>query len=428
MTTACGEEDNGLVAAVSYNPAATELTLMHRLAPHLAEEARPRRFVGALSALIAALALLAPGSAQAQGAPQKGIVVLTEFPDVDHSVLRSAVETRFSRHLDNYVREMSYHRVSLQIDVTEKWYTLPRPVSRYRISSRNLEVDRSRVKDLIDNALDLAARDVDFTRYSFAVIFLGARLQDYGMIGLCGYPGMLGWTAGGTLRTGGGQEVKGGVAVFCFQAHLGTLFHDLAHILGGVQGGKRMVPCLYDHDLQAKPGPMRETAVDAMIHLGFWDPMSCHYYKRLEPPPGICSWTKLRLNWIAPAKIKVIRPGEKAEVVLGPLQDGSAETLVVRIPVAAGRYYLVENRQPIGFDRFLPGNGVLIMYADDTVAECRQGKTPVKLINADPSIPHLEGAAFEIGKRDLFRDERNRISIRLTEKVDRSYRLLINAP
>jgi len=361
-------------------------------------------------------------------AAEKGIVVLVEFPDVEHSIGRSAVETRFGQQLNSYIREMSYQRVSLEFDVTRKWYTLPRPVSHYRISSRNLEVDRSKVKGLIEDALDLAGRDADLSAYSFAVLLLGARMQDYGMIGLCGYPGMLGWTSEGVLRTRGGQVVRGGVAIFCFPAHLGTLFHDIAHILGGVQGGKRMVPCLYDHDLQAKPGPMRETAVDAMIHMGFWDPMSCHYYQRMSPPPGISSWTKLRLGWIPASKIQVVRPGERREVVLGPLEDGSTDTLVVKIPIAQGRYYLVENRQPVGFDRFLPGAGVMILYADDSIAECRQGKGPVKLMNADPAVPHLEGAAFDIGKKDLFQDGPNRIGIRLLEKVGRSYRLQVFTP
>ncbi len=368
---------------------------------------------------------MAPSSC---AAAEKGIVILVEFPDVEHSVARSTVETRFGQQLNSYIREMSYQRVSLQFDVTRKWYTLPHPVSHYRISSRNLEVDRSKVKELIEDALDLAGRDADLSTYSFAVLFLGARLQDYGMIGLCGYPGMLGWTSEGVLRTRGGQVVRGGVAIFCFSAHLGTLFHDIAHILGGVQGGKRMVPCLYDHDLQAKPGPMRETAVDAMIHMGFWDPMSCHYYQRMSPPPGISSWTKLRLGWIPASKIQVVRPGQTREVLLGPLEDGSAETLVVKIPIAQGRYYLVENRQPIGFDRFLPGAGVLILYADDSIAECRQGRGPVKLMNADPEVPHLEGAVFDIGKKDLFQDGPNRIGIRLLEKAGRSYRLQIFTP
>jgi hypothetical protein len=357
---------------------------------------------------------------------EKGLIILVEFPDVRHDVKRNFVQERFSRGLNYYIKEMSYNKVSLEIDVTRKWNKMPDSISRYKISSRNLEVDKSRVRKLIDDALDAVDRDVDFSPYSFTAILMGAKLTDYGMIGLCGYPGMLGWGSQDALKTKSGQVVKGGVAIFSFQAHLGTLFHDIAHILGGVKGGKRMVPCLYDHDLQAKPGPMRETFVDATINMGFWDPMSCHYYKRELPPPGISSWTKMRLNWMDPSKIKVVKPGDKAEVTLGPLQDGSSEIVVVKIPLSETTYYLVENRQPVGFDKHLPGSGVLIMYADDTIAECRHGKAPVKLVNADPSVPHLEGAAFDIGKKDSFQDEKNGIRIQLKEKRGASYNILVS--
>jgi len=357
---------------------------------------------------------------------EKGIVILVEFPDVSNSIDRELVQKRFSQQLNNYVKEMSYGKVSLDIDVTKKWFKLPDSVNRYKISSRNLEVDRSRIKKLIEDTLDAADKEVDFSKYSFAVIFMGAKVTDYGMIGLCGYPGMLGWSSQDVLKTRSGQRVRGGVAIFCYQAHLGTLFHDIAHILGGVKADKRMVPCLYDQDLQAKPGSMRETAIDAMINMGFWDPMSCHFYKREVPPPGISSWTKMRLNWIDQSKIKVVKPGQRAELVLGPLEDGSSEVLVVKIPLSATTYYLIENRQPIGCDKYLPGSGVLIMYADDSIAECRHGRAPVKLMDADASIPHFEGAAFDIGKKDSFRDEKNKIIVQLKQKTGDSYTILIS--
>lgn len=361
-----------------------------------------------------------------KGNIEKGIIILVEFPDVQHTVNRNLVQKRFSQQLNSYVKEMSYRAVSLEIDITKKWYKMPNSVSRYKISSRNLEVDKSRVRKLIDDALNAVDKEVAFSQYSFVAIFMGAKLTDYGMIGLCGYPGMLGWSAGDVLKTRSGQVIKGGVAIFSFQAHLGTLFHDIAHILGGVKGGKRMIPCLYDHDLQAKPGPMRETFIDATINMGFWDPMSCHFYKRNLPPPGISCWTRMRLKWIDPTKIKVVEPGEQAEFILGPLEDGSSEILAVQIPLSENTYYLIENRQPIGFDKNLPGSGVLIMYADDTIAECRQGKAPVKLVNADPSVPHLEGAAFDIGKKDSFQDEKHKIKIQIQEKIKGSYKILIS--
>jgi len=368
----------------------------------------------------------AKGKGQLCPIVQKGLIILVEFPDVHHTIDKRYAQKRFFKELNEYVQEMSHGKVCIQGDVTDKWYRMPRPIAEYRISSRNLEVDKSRLTRLILDALSAVDRDVDLSEYSFVAIFMGARLKDYGMIGLCGYPGMLGWSNQEILKTKSGQVVRGGIAIFSYQAHLGTLFHDVAHILGGVKKEKRMLPCLYDHDLQAKPGPMRETFVDAIINMGFWDPMSCHYYKWEIPPPGISSWTKLRLEWIDPSKVAVIKAGQRGEVLLGPLEDPKAETLAIKITVTDSTYFLIENRQAIGFDINLPGNGVLIMHADDSVAECRHGRSPVKLINANSSVPHLEGAAFDIGKNASYVDSKNNVKIELIDKIGNSYKIQVS--
>ncbi|HID61286.1 MAG TPA: hypothetical protein EYP49_00855 [Anaerolineae bacterium] len=224
--------------------------------------------------------------------------------------------------------------------------------------------------------------------------------------------------------------ISNGVAVYCENAHVGVLAHDLLHILGGIVGGRRVVPCLYDHDLQGQSGEFRGYAQFYLINVGFWDPMSCHFYKLNLPPPGLSSWTKLRLNWIAPSKTAVVNPGETATVVLGPLADETSDTLVIRIPLSPTTYYLIENRQSIGVDKNLPGSGVLILYADDTVAECLHGEAPVRVVDADPSVPYLEGAAFDIGegRGDTFTDEEHNVEIKLLEKTGYSYEILITPP
>ncbi len=393
----------------------------------------------AVGVLCVVVCILAPRGGHAQRPPHttgdeapaclahRGIVILVEFPDVRPRVERRYAYRRFFVELDEYVREMSYGRACIQGDVTERWYTLPHPVSHYRISPRNLEVDQSRVLNLIRDSLDAADKEVVLSKYSFVALFLGASREEYGMIGLCGYPGMLGWSFKESLKTRSGQMVQGGVAIFSFQAHLGTLFHDVAHILGGIKDGKRVMPCLYDHDLQARAGPLREVFLGAIVNMGLWDPMSCHYNKWHDPPPGMCAWTRMRMNWIDPSKIQVIRPGQTEETTLGPLGDRSSEVLVVKIPLSPTTYYLVENRQPMGFDRYLPGSGVLISYADDTVAECRKGKAPVRLMNADPNVPRLEGAAFDIGKKSVFVDREHRLKIQLLERMGNSYKVSVGA-
>ncbi|MBU1998125.1 MAG: hypothetical protein KKE64_01365 [Candidatus Omnitrophica bacterium] len=353
-----------------------------------------------------------------------GLVILIQFSDVVPKAERSFVEEKFNK-LNFYVKQMSYQKVCLDVEVSKAWYSLPRPISSYKISSRNLEVDTVRVRRLIDDALMVADKDYDFSKYDFIAVVLNARIEDYGMIGLCGYPGMLGWENRDKLAVKSKEEVKG-VAIFCYHAHIGTFFHDVAHVLGGVENGKRRVPCLYDHDLQAKPGDLRETFNDSVINMGFWDPMSCHYSEHNVPPPGISSWTKLRLGWLPEERLKVVDPKETTEILLGPLEDAGQGIAAVKIPLSKDTYYLVENRQPIGLDQYLPGSGVLIMYADDSIGECRHGQAPVKLINAQSVIPRLNGAAFDLEKNNLFTDKKNKIKIELLEKLANSYKIRIS--
>ena len=371
---------------------------------------------------------LAAGPWPAPAAPtlalRRGLVILAQFPGTDLRIDPAHVGRRFDG-LDRYVREMSYGAVGVEAHLSG-WHRLPDPLSRYTISPINLRVDKSRVAKLIQDAIDAADRQNDFSRYDHVVVYLRARFLDYGMVGLCGYPGMLGWQSGVPFRTRSGQTVPGGVAIFTASAHLGTLFHDCAHIWGGVRDGKRAVPCLYDHDLQVEHPTITRGWAEALINMGFWDPMSCHSYKRELPPPGISSWTKLRLGWL-PHKVRDIGAGTtSADVVLGPLEDAGSETLAVRIPLSPTRYLLVENRQPIGgFDPHLPGHGVLVMKADDNIAECRHGRAPVRLIDADPSRKYLLGAAFDLPAHPVCEDVESGVRITLLEKTGPSYRIRI---
>lgn len=378
-----------------------------------------RRFLGGSLALAGQAAL--PVFAAEACRRQRGLVIRLDFPGLAGSLGDDFVAERF-RKLSHYVDAMSYGAVCAEFDFTD-WLMLPAPIAAYAISPANLQVDKARVERLIQDAIDAADRDHDFAAYDFVVLFMKARFEDYGMIGLCGYPGMLGWQQAIPFRTRGrGQAVPNGVAIFTSTAHIGTLFHDIAHVWGGVVDGKRQVPCLYDHDLQARYPTRARGWEKALINLGYWDPMSCHFYQPRVPPPGISSWTKLRLGWLPPAKLREVPPDRASEVLLGPLEDGDSATLAIRIPIAAGRYFLIENRQPIGpYDSVLPRHGVLILKADDSISECRHGRAPVRLVDADPSTPALLGAAFTLGGRDVYVDPESGCAIRLLEKIGASY-------
>jgi M6 family metalloprotease-like protein len=344
---------------------------------------------------------------------EKVLVIMARFPDVEPTFAIEAQRGKYFVKLDRYLRDVSYGKAWITGKTTD-WYTLPHPVADYRLSPHNLAVEKDKVRRLIQDALDQADKDEDFSQYSMLFISLGAKRSDYGMMGLCGYPGMLGWQNELPVKTQTrGQKIPGGVAIYCEDAHVGVVFHDMAHVMGGVQDSRRVLPCLYDHDLQSQAGPFRGRYQFYLIHLGFFDPMSCHFCKFDQGPPGPCAWTRLRLGWIEPRKLVEVPRGESKTLVLGPLNSGKSEVQVVKLPIDASTYYLIENRQPVGADAHLPSHGVLISYCDDRVAECRHGKSPVTLANADPSTPELRGAPFTPAGKSTFQDRERGVSVKL---------------
>ena len=354
------------------------------------------------------------------------VVIMANFPNVQRQYSDDVVSQRLLEFVNKYYYEASYHKLNFKGTMT-KHYMLPNPVEDYKIKPANLDVDPKKVISLVTDVVNAADPDVAFSEDLYVVIALGATMDDYGMVGYSAVPGMLGFQTDEPITTNSGETVSR-VVVFCENAHLGTYIHDTLHMLGGVEQGRRMTPCLYDHDIQAKIAGTDKWA-EALINMGYWDPLSSHMpYDRSLPPTGLSSWTKLRLGWIDPDKIALIQPGETATVTLDPLVNDDASTLVIKIPLGGSRYYLIENRQPIESDANLPSSGVLITYADDTILECRGGQAPVKIMDANSSVPYLKDAAFDIGKNDRFIDTANNIAIVLLEKNGSSYVIQVTTP
>jgi hypothetical protein len=130
--------------------------------------------------------------------------------------------------------------------------------------------------------------------------------------------------------------------------------------------------------------------------------MSQHFLNRGGLPPGLSSFTKIRLGWITREQVRFVKPGETAVAFLAPLSAGG-ETLAVKIPLFWGKYYLVENRQPVGFDRALPDSGILVLKVDPDAPE---GFGTVKIMDANPGSAHFRQATFRLddGGRNLFKD------------------------
>jgi len=143
--------------------------------------------------------------------------------------------------------------------------------------------------------------------------------------------------------------------------------------------------------------------------MGAWDVMSSHYIEKNSPPPGLSSFTKIRLSWISSDEVIGVNPGEEKGAFLAPLAKGG-KSLVIKIPLPGGRYYLVENRQRVGFDQIQPDAGLLILKVNP---QAQEGSGTAQIMNADRSSPNFSRAVFRVDQegRKVFLDKESHVAI-----------------
>lgn len=124
-----------------------------------------------------------------------------------------------------------------------------------------------------------------------------------------------------------GSERMASISVYC---------HEFGHMLG--------LP-----DLYARPeNPGSEG-------LGTWCAMSNQANN--GQPQHFSAWCKEQLGWIKPA---VIDPRVEQKLILDAIEESPQECFKVLVKPDASEYLLLENRRRKGFDRSLPGEGLLI--------------------------------------------------------------------
>jgi len=191
--------------------------------------------------------ILGPQSKMARGELHV-LMAAVRFPDVESRFSLDRIRKRAVKELDDYLREQSYGQAWLKADF-RGWLRLPDPISRYKVSPYNYQVDRTRVRKLIEDTMTALENQVDFSRYHHMLIIPGAFTtpgKGYGMICYCANPGMLTgvkrYPDYVTLSSRKGKQFQGGVFVGTENAHLGMFAHDFFHALGGIYNNKRLIP------------------------------------------------------------------------------------------------------------------------------------------------------------------------------------------
>ena len=366
--------------------------------------------------------------------PQRVLVVAVRFPGTTPTRDLAQIEQRIEK-VENFIRASSYGKAWLEPKLVG-WYDMPEPLSTYAVSQYNKEVDSTRVRRLLRDALAAARHDVNLDEYQIVWIVVGVLTrpgQGYGMKCYSANPGMLSHNSIKRLQfhmeeveLPGGDKYSRGAIVTDENPHPGHVAHDLLHAMGGVKGTERVVPCLYDFALQSNPR-IELSYENFAIYLGPWDLMSRHWIKPDLPPPPPTSFTRLQLGWIEAEQVVTVNPGETREVTLTPLARGKG-IIVVRIPVGKRRYLLLENRQPVGGDAMMPSSGLLVLEVD---RERREGSGTVRVANANPTVPHLASAPFVPGKGERHFYENAKIGVAvfpLSIEADGSMRVVVTTP
>ena len=334
---------------------------------------------------------------------QRILVLAVSFSDTNPEMPLPQIRKRLLETTAQYYVQASYGKTTLTGDV-KGWYKLPLPLSRYKVPAENAYLirDRHLVQLFVQDALNAAEKDVVFSQYNHIIIVPGVKSGfnvGYGSPCLAANPGILagsGQRGNGrmvTITTRGGQQFSGGIIVVAQNVPYGLAVHDLAHAMGGVVDRNRVIPCLYNGKLQLAVGLVDKDSHDkTAVFMGPWDVMSTHVATSKLLPPGMSSWTRLRMGWIDGSQVVEYKPGERRVVTLQPLGGGKG-TLVVRIPGPGNTYYLLENRQALPGD-MVPTSGLLVLHVDDSL-ESWEGI--VRVVNANPKVPNFGDAAFGVG-------------------------------
>lgn len=127
---------------------------------------------------------------------------------------------------------------------------------------------------------------------------------------------------------------------------IGLFCHEFSHCLG--------LP-----DMYPTPGSVAERCINH--NLDYWDLMDAgEYTQNGYRPTEYTSWERERLGWM---NIDTLRSG--CDVALSTLSDGGKAYRILNDKDATGKeYYIVENVQKKGWNRYLQGHGMLVYHVD----------------------------------------------------------------
>lgn len=310
--------------------------------------------------LILGLASIPNAWAQPSPGNWKIAFLMIDFPDKPGQSTQSYFNTLlFGNHPSNaplgsmkdFYNEVSYGQLTVSGQVnngTVNWYRMPHSYSSYINGSYSLLSDA--ILTATSAGFDFGPYDQDNDGYVDAIILIHAGTGQENTGCSCDIWSHMGIDT--SINTSGidslGQSVYTGRFAVVPEwwgsvgyMTIGVIAHEFGHILG--------VPDLYDPDYTSSG-------------LGNWSLMAGGSWNGNlgNRPAHMDAWSKIALGWVNP-----VVPRNAAELNLPPVETNP---VIYKLHTPSQEYFLLENRQMIGFDAALPGPGLLIYHVDDLIS------------------------------------------------------------
>jgi len=178
---------------------------------------------------------------------------------------------------------------------------------------------------------------------------------------------------------------------------VGVYLHEFGHWLG--------LPDLY---CTAQICSLDGVGVWSLMDTGTYnpDPSKCNnnYCEYGSSPAHLDAWSKVYLGWVNPEELPP--PSDPGQKTLYPVETSPQVLKLQAVSSTGQQYFLLENRQGIGFDKGLPGSGLLVWLIDQDVIDQNldsnsinnsRWRPGVKLIEADGEFNLLNSSDGDLG-------------------------------
>ncbi|MDD5772477.1 MAG: M6 family metalloprotease domain-containing protein [bacterium] len=282
------------------------------------------------------------------------------YDSTDFEKLLFSNGTFSSGSLRDYFAEVSNNKFNVEGSVFG-FYPAKKDYSYYTDGNSGLGVYPHNAVSLVEEAIDAAeAAGVDFSKFDndgdgevdgIFVVHQGAGAEAVPKADEGNYIWSHKWditSGGGTARTYDGVRINEYIMqpetnAKGIMIEIGVFCHEFGHLLG--------LPDLYDTDYSSSGD-----GVFDLMSSGAWGGDGKHP----ETPTQLSAWSKYYLQWANVYDYTKINGVKNLSQV-----EGSNDIVKIEVYGSSKEYFLLCNRQKSGFDKYLPGSGLLIWHVDE---------------------------------------------------------------